>query len=389
VSSRTAAIGVIAAALAALCCLAVWPAFHDPVEWTPDALYYQARVLELRGEDNAVDKVFEGPLAAELRQRDPGHTGNETWVEYNEPFYERRVAVPLAAAAIYPVTEERSLLDLSLVGYIAAVLALFGLLLLRYRIALAATVAAAAALLPPLTHHSSFPLTDSWGLALEIVALGAAILALERGLGWLPLWIGAIALLAFTRDSMWIPIFAVGWLALRSRSRVPVTLFATGIAAALPALLLFTTPVRDLLALLVNDSEPSSDTSWGFIASHYPGALVELVRANVGFLRRGEWYTALFLVGGVLTLLLLVWRRPDVRNRATTLMTAGAVLALGYVLAAPVFSAFRLELVFVPMAAWGVALAGERVAAWLGERDVALARRVAGFLEPRRMDRPV
>jgi len=388
-SSRWAAIGIIAAALAALSCLAVWPAFHDPVEWTPDSLYYQARVLELRGEDNAVDEVFKGPLAAELRERDPGHTGNATWVHYNEPFYERRVAVPLAAAALYPLTEERSLLDLSLVGYIAAVLALFGLLLLRFRIALAAAVAAAAALLPPLTFHSSFPLTDSWGLALEIVALGAAILALERGLAWLPLWIGAIGLLAFTRDSMWIPILAVGWCALRSRSRVPVTLFATGVAAALPALLLFTTPARDLLALLVNDSEPSSDTSLGFIASHYPGALVELLRANVGFLRRGEWYTALFLVGGVLALLLLVWRRPETRNAATTLMTAGAVLALGYVLAAPVFSAFRLELVFVPMAAWGVALTAERAAARLGERDGALVRRLAGFLEPRRMDRPV
>ena len=387
--SRTTAIGIIAAALAALSCLAVWPAFHDPVEWTPDALFYQARVLEFRGEDDALDKVFEGPLAAELRQRDPLHTGNGTWVDYNEPFYARRVAVPLAAAALYPITEERSLLDLSLAGYVAAVLALFGLLLLRFRIALAAAVAAAAALLPPLTLHSSFPLTDSWGLALEIAALGAAILALERGLGWLPLWIGAIGLLAFTRDSTWIPIFAVGWLALRSRSRVPVTLFATGIAAALPALLLFTTPVRELLALLVNDSEPSSDTSLGFIASHYPGALVELLRANVGFLRRGEWYTALFLVGGVLALLLLVWRRPETRNATTTLMTAGAVLSLGYVLAAPVFSAFRLELVFVPMAAWGVALTAERVAARLGERDGALARRLAGFVEPRRMDRPV
>lgn len=388
-SSRWAAIGIIAAALAALSCLAVWPAFHDPVEWTPDALYYQARVLELRGEDNTVDKVFQGPLAAELRKRDPGHTGNKTWVEYNEPFYERRVAVPLAAAALYPVTEERSLLDLSLVGYIAAVLALFGLLLLRFRIAVAAMVAVGAALLPPLTHHSSFPLTDSWGLALEIVALGAAILALERGLSWLPLWIGAIALLAFTRDSMWIPILAVGWCALRSRSRTPVTLFATGVAAALPALLLFSTPVRDLLALLVNDSEPSSDTSVGFIASHYPGALVELLRANVGFLRRGEWYTALFLVGGVLALVLLVWRRREIRDTTTTLMTAAAVLALGYVLAAPVFSAFRLELVFVPMAAWGVALTAERVAASLGERDGALARRLADFVEPRRMDRPV
>ena len=390
-SSRTTAIGIIAAALAALSCLAVWPAFQDPVVWTPDALFYQARVLELRGEDNAVDKVFEGPLAAELRGRDPGHTGNQAWVDYNEPFYERRVAVPLAGAALYPVAEERSLLYLSLAGYIAAVLALFGLLLLRFRVALAATVATAAALLPPLTHHSSFPLTDSWGLALEIVALGAAILALDRGLRWLPLWIGAIVLLAFTRDSTWIPILAVGWCALRSRSRAPVTLFATGVAAALPALLLFTTPVNNLLALLVNDSEPSADTSWGFIASHYPGALVELLRANVGFLRRGEWYTALYLVGGVLALLLLVWRRRETSNPnpATTLMTAGAVLALGYVLAAPVFSAFRLELVFVPMAAWGVALTAERVAARLGERDGALARRLAGFVEPRRMDRPV
>jgi hypothetical protein len=70
-------------------------------------------------------------------------------------------------------------------------------------------------------------------------------------------------------------------------------------------------------------------------------------------------------------------------------MAAGSVLALGYVLAAPVFSAFRLELVFVPMAAWGVALTAERVGARLGERDGAIARRLAGFVEPRRMDRAV
>lgn len=389
VSSRATTIGLLAAALAALSCVLVWSAWQDPVEWTPDALYYQARVLEIRGEDDAVDTVFEGSLAADLRARDPGHTGNEAWVDYNEPFYERRQTVPLAAAALYPVTEERSLLYVSLAGYVAAVLALFGLLLLRFRIALAAAVAAAAALLPPLIEHSTSPLTDSWGLALEIVALAAAILAFDRGLAWLPLWVGAIGLLAFTRDSTWIPLLAVGWCALRSRTRVPVTLFATGVAAALPALLLFRTPVRDLLALLVNDSEPSSDTSWGFIASNYPGALVELVRANVGFLRRGEWYTALFLVGGVLALLLFVWRRPETRNAATTLLTAGAVVGLGYVLAAPVFSAFRLELVLVPMAAYGVALVGERLAARAGARRSALLRRIAALAEPRRMDRAV
>lgn len=353
-------IGFLAAALTALACVAIWPAFDDPVEWTPDGLYYQARLLEIRGEDRdaAIRRAFQGPISAELRARDPHHTGNQAWVEYNAPFYERRVALPLAGAAVYPLAGDRSLLYLSLAGYLASILALFGLLLMRFRTAIAAAVTAAAALLPPLTHHASFPLTDSWGLTLEIVAFAAILLAFDRGLRWLPLWVAAIALLGFTRDSTWIPVLAVGWCALRYRTRVPVTLFVTGVAAALPALIFFTTPVRDLLALAVNDSNPSADTSWGFIARHYPGALLELIRANVGFLRRGEWYTALFFIGGVAALLVLAWRRRP-NDMTTTLMTAGAVLGLGYVLAGPVFSAFRLELVFVPMAAYGLALVAE------------------------------
>jgi len=361
VSSRIPLIASIAALLATLACLAVWPALQDPVTWTPDGLYYEVQLLEFRGVDHdaAFARTFEGPLSAELRARDPHHTGDASWAEYNEPFYERRLALPLAGAALYDVAGDRSLLYISLAGYVAAILALFGLLLLRFRLAVAAAVTLLAVFLPPLTHHSSFPLTDSWGLTLEIGAFAAAILAFDRGLRWLPLWIGAIALLGFTRDSAWIPILAVGWCAFRYRSRLPVTLFVSGVVAALPAMLLFKTPVRELLALLVNDSEPSSDTSWGFIAGHYPQALLELVRANVGFLRRGEWYTAAFLVGGVLALLLIVWRRPATRNIQTALMTSGAVVALLYVLAAPVFSAFRLELVFLPMAAWGVALVGE------------------------------
>jgi hypothetical protein len=373
---RTTVIGLLAAALAALACLAVWPRFHEAPRWTPDALYYQARLLELRGasEKSALQRTFDAPISAELRARDPHHTGNPAWVKYNEPFYQRRVAVPLAGAAIYPLAGDRSLLDLSLAGYVAAVLALFGLLLLRFRIAIAAAVTLATVFLQPLVAHSSFPLTDSWGLALEIAAFVAAILTLDRGLRWLPLWIVAVAVLAFTRDSLWIPVLAVGWCAIRQRSRVPVALFASGILAALPALILFKTPVRDLLALLVNNSEPSTDTSWGFIAGHYPHALLELARANAGFLRRGEWYTAAYFLAGAIALALLARSRRS-SSSATTIMTAGGILAIGYVLAAPVFSAFRLELVFVPMAAFGLASASERLVArdWsLGRVDVRL-----------------
>jgi hypothetical protein len=375
VNARRALIASVTAVLAMLAVLSIWPSFHDRTTWTPDSLYYQERLLEIRGVDDQVarERTFEGPLSAELRARDPHHTGNSVWVDYNEPFYERRVALPLAGAAVYPVAGDRSLLYLSLAGYIATILGLFGLLLLRFRVAIASVVTLATIFLPPLVDHSSYPLTDSWGLALEIVALAAAILALDRGLRWLPLWIASIVILAFTRDSTWIPVLAIGWCALRYRSRVPVTLFATGLAAALPAVILFKTPVRDLLALLVNDSEPSSDTSWSFIATHYPGALLELVRANVGFLRRGEWYTALYFIGGFVSLLLVAWRRRPIAP-STTFMTAGAFLALCYVLAAPVFSAFRLELTMVPMAAYGLAFAAELVASRVSERGGVLER---------------
>lgn len=343
--------------------------------WTPDSLYYEAKLLEIKGVDHdvAMKRTFQGPLSAELRARDPQKTGNPRWVKYNEPFYERRVAVPLAGAAIEPLAGQRSLLDLSLAGYVAAILALFGLLLLRFRLAIASAVTLATIFLPPLVKHSSFPLTDSWGLALEITALAAALLTLDRGLRWLPLWIGGIVLLAFTRDSTWIPVLAAGCCALRYRTRVPVTLFATGVAAALPALLVFSTPVRDLLALLVNNSQPPADPSWSFIAKHYPGALWELVRANVGFLRRGEWYTAFYFVGGVLALLALVRRRRTL-GTAGLMMTSAAVLGVLYVVAAPVFSAFRLELVVVPVAAYGLALAADAVAARAAERYGAVDR---------------
>jgi hypothetical protein len=179
---------------------------------------------------------------------------------------------------------------------------------------------------------------------------------LDRGRRWLALWVAALFVLAFTRDSTWIPILAVGWCAFRLRTRDAVWLFGSGVAAALPALLVLGAPVRPLLALLVNENDLPSDTSWSFVVSHYPGALVELVRANGGFLRDGEWYTGLFLVGGVILLLALAIRGQYRRSKVTMLMTAGAVVSLLYVLAAPSFSAFRLELVFLPMAAYGLAL---------------------------------
>jgi hypothetical protein len=361
---RKAALPVLVVlALTGLALAAIGGSLSGSPRWSPDGLFYQARVLQLQGADRgeALDRTFFGAPGAELRGRDPERSGNREWVRYNAQFYDRRLTVPAAAAAIEPVAGERAVLDVSLAGYVATVLALLGLLLLRFRLPVAAAVTAATVFLPALTHHSSFPLTDSWGLALEIAAFAAAILVLRRGERWLFAWGAAILLLALTRDSMWVPVLAAAWVAFRERTRPAVALAATGVAAALPPVLAIRVPMRELLGQMTNALTPDPGASWTTIAGRYPGAIVDMIHADGGFVRQGAWYTALFLIAGLAALFAL--GRDEPGSHALTLMRAGAVAGLAYVLAVPVFSGFRLELILVPMAAFGLGLGAERLAA--------------------------
>ena len=374
---KAAPILLVAAVLAALAVGTTAGALSDPVEWTPDGLFYQARSLELRGHEHgdALRETFQGPLGAELRRQDPAHSGDPDWVAYNAKFYERRVAVPLAAAALEPVAGDRAILDISVAGYVATILGLFLLLLMRFRLPVAATVSLATIALPALSHHASFPLTDTWGLALEIGALGAGLLVLDRGPRWLPAWVACLVVLSFTRDTTWIPIFAAAGLALHLRSKDTFLLLGTGLAAVVPALLAFTVPARELLAMMLNGIEPAPDASWGFVAGHYPGAFVDFLQANGGYVRDGAWYSAAYLLGGLALLVLLTLRRE--RTPTDMFLLAGALASVAVVLALPVFSALRLELVCLPMAAFGLAHGLE----WAAERATKLARSRAPILQ--------
>jgi hypothetical protein len=353
----------VAVALVVAALLAVSGSLTGASPWSPDGLFYQARVYELQGmdQDAALQKAFEGPLAPDLRKEDPDRSGDRGWVSYNAQFYERRQTVPLAAYAIEPLAGDRAVLDVSLAGYVAAVLALFWLLRLRFRLVTSALVTFGTVFLPALTHHSSYPLTDSWGLALMTAALAAAILTLERDRRWIVAWVAAVLLLSFTRDSTWIPILAAAWVALKLRSRVSVWLVGTGVAAALPAVLAFSVPMRELLAQMLNDIQPAPDASWTSILADYPPAIVDFLQADGGFVRDGAWYSAFYLLGGIV--LLFALSRGPAGGPAASLIKAAACAAALYVFVVPVFSAFRVELALVPMAAYGLALAVERVAA--------------------------
>ena len=377
---RTLAVRLlVSAALVLVALLAVRGSLSGPARWSPDGLFYQARVYEIRdgsSQDEALRRAFGGPLGAQLRVIDPTRSGNREWVSYNAQFYERRLTVPLAAAALEPIAGDRALLDVSLAGYVVAVLAIFWLLIaLGLRTPIAAAAALATIFLPALTTHSSFPLTDSWGLALETAALGAAVLVMRRGPRWLIAWIAAILLLAFTRDSIWVPIIATAGVALIHRSRLSLALAGSGFAAAAVAALAVTVPLRELLGQMLNDLQPAPDLSWVDIAGRYPGAIVDLLQADGGFVRDGALYSAAFLLAGLFLLFVLARGRSG--GWEATLMKAGAIAGAAYVLVVPVFSAFRLELVLVPMAAYGLGMAAERlvaharIAGWGGSRASA------------------
>jgi hypothetical protein len=359
---------LVALALAGAALLSMAGPLSDPVRWSPDGLFYQARSLELRGESGeaALRETFGGPLGAELRRRDPARSGDMDWVRYNTQFYERRVALPAAAAALDPVAGDRALLDLSVAGYVAAVLAVFALLLLRFRLPVAAAVALATLLLPALRDHAGYPLTDSWGLALETAALASGLLVLDRGPRWLVPWVASILILSFTRDSLWIPIAAAAFLTLRYRSRWGAWLLGSGLAAAAPATLAFSAPMKELLAMMLNDGiQPVRDPSWGFVAERWPAAVVDLLQADGGYVRDGAWLSAGYLLVGLV--LLFALGRSERSREWMTFLRAAAVAGALSVLVVPIFSAFRLDLVCVPMAAFGLGLGLERVLAKAAE----------------------
>ena len=112
---------VLVTAAAALSSL---PGWIQPVLWTPDGFFYEARVQTLRGaeEREAFGSVLRGPLVQEARTYVDGvqldKLEDPAWVEHTTEITRRRVLVPVLAAAVYPVFGERSLQSVSLLGYV-------------------------------------------------------------------------------------------------------------------------------------------------------------------------------------------------------------------------------------------------------------------------------
>jgi hypothetical protein len=350
------------------------PTWWAPVRWSgdPDSLYYQAKVLKFWGENEreALHKLFAGPQGSGLREleerRRPARRQftNANWIDYSSRFFRRRVFVPLLAASLYPVFDDRSLLTVSLLGYLLLSLALYALLRRRFSSNVSAIVSCICMLSPPLRQSSFIPMSDSWSILLETCALLTAVLTLQRGMRWLGPWIVLLVAASLTRDVTVVPLIAVLCVAIQTRTRRSALLAATGAASIAPALLVFgNASVRENLAFVFSGSNPPYDASWTFVLRNYWPHFRNLARLDFYYgiglgWQAPLWYLAILLavIGAVLLI------RSAARGDPFFLLHGYALLgAAVFVALFDEYSALRQELVFLPPVAVGLALLAKSV----------------------------
>lgn len=352
--------------------LVVAPSLGRPVHWPPDALFYQAQVYEVQGEsqNTALGKAFSSMAAKREAILDP-RVADPTWVNYSAQFYRRRWLVPLLAAAIYPVAGSLSLLYASVAGYVALGLLLFALLRRRFSNGMSLIATAACMLLPPLKTVAGLPMTDSWGIALEIAALLAALLALERGGRWVAVWVLTVLALSFTRDATIVPLVAAAWILITTRKRRSAMIFISGLAAAVPAPVAFGAPLVNELAYVIQGYHVPGDTSWSYVITHYANGLWSVIHGDATYPTRlilpALWYIVAVALIPALGYTLIAAPRRDPFFMLNRGAFVGAALTIALL---PNFTSMRLELVFIPCVGVAIAFTGARVtgsalAAWL------------------------
>jgi hypothetical protein len=382
---------ILALLVGAVVAVVAVPGFIRLNEPNSDGLFYEVQRLQVQGhgEPEATRTVFDGAIArqtADIEDK-PSHVRrvlDPHWVEYSKRFYRRRWLVPAVAAAVAPVVGQqpgRALRWASLIGYLLVAPVLFLLLRRRFPAELSAALAVACTLAPPVYKWSLGMRVDSWGLMLEALGLLAAVLVKDEGRRWLVLWVAAIAALSITRDATAILIPAVLWLLVVERRdpearRTNLALLGSGLVAALPAFLLGGTPLRDQLAYVITGYKIPDDSSWSFIGAHYMDQLWRTFKTDLSYPVDFPMPVTVVLYAGLavaVVALVAVALRPSRRDPYFSLAKAAIPGCVVLLLLANNAQAYRLELVFVPIAAIGLAILATRMMAVARERATARA----------------
>jgi hypothetical protein len=251
----------------------------------------------------------------------------------------------------------------SVLGYVAFGLLLYALLVQRFSARVSFAVAAACLLFPPLRTWSFHPLTDSWGLALLVAALLAAVLVLDRGIRWLAFWLLAVIALAFTRDALLVVVPATAWVAFRLGTRASLALPASAALLGAVPLLLFGGSLREHLAYLCSEARIPPEDSWSYISGACWDNVADELTGDFSYPVEHWGVLPGVVAFGVLALALgmLLFRAPR-RDSFFVLHKAALVGGLVAIALAPQYSSLRLELIFAPPLAVGLALVAVQVA---------------------------
>jgi hypothetical protein len=358
------------------------------VIWSPDALFYQSRVEQIRGasKDEALHKVWDGPLAAgfraddSLRVRADQALADPRWIPESYKLYARRWTVPVLAAAVYPIFGVNSLEAVNIFGTLVFAVALFLLLRLRFD-PLASFIGVAAVLAWPDLRWAFLPLSDAWGLAMLTVTFLIGIKALDSwSRGWLVAWIAAIVVLSVTRELTPIAVFAAGAVAVvyglrrLPEWRRPALLAVTGVLGTLPAQFLFQGKSLNWgFAYAFSGNRIPSDSSWSFVFDHYWSALETGTHQSIDYLFAANpvylesawplWPFTIPLFIGLIMVLAASSSSPG--DPYLTFMRGAFVGEALILLIAPTFQDLRYEYPLLPISAVGIALAVGLIRGWI------------------------
>lgn len=354
----------------------------DEVIWSPDALFYQSRVQQIRGasKEQALHKVWDGPLSAGFRADDAQRAkvdqalADPRWIPESYKLYARRWTTPLLAAAVYPIFGVNSLEAVNIFGTLVFAVALFVLLRLRFD-PLASFIGLAAVLAWPDLRWAFLPLSDAWGLAMVTVTFLIAIKALDGwSRGWLLAWVAAMFVLSVSRELTPIPVLGAAAVAIVYRWKEPAILAGTGILATLPAQLFF--PGQSLswaFAYGFSGNRIPTDSSWSFVIDHYWTTLETGTRQSIDYLFAANpvylesawplWPFTIPLFIGLLIMLAASSASPG--DPYLPFIRGAFVGEILILLIAPTFQDLRYEYPLLPMSAVGIALGVGLIRGWI------------------------
>jgi hypothetical protein len=397
--------GDIVALVLIVCAVAVLALkWADEVIWSPDALFYQSRVEQIRGKskDQALNHVWNGPLAAgfraddSLRAKPDQALADPRWIPESYKLYARRWTVPLLAAAVYPIFGINSLEAINVFGVLVFAVALFLLLRLRFD-PLASFIGVLAVLAWPDLRWAFLPLSDAWGLAMLAVTFLIGIKALDSwSRGWVAAWIAAIVVLSVTRELTPLAVFAAGSVAViylwrrLDEWRRPAILAVTGILGTLPAQFLFQGKSLNWgFAYAFSGNRIPTDSSWSFVFGHYWTALETGTRQSIDYLfaanpvyLESAWPLWPFTIPLFIGLIMVFAASSATPGDPYLPFMRGAFVGEALILLiAPTFQDLRYEYPLLPISAVGIALAVGLIRGWISGRGGDA--RDAGSVPPR------